>query len=378
MRRRLDALTGVRFIAALLVFFFHFGGSVMQHTPTWLHNITRMGHLGVTLFFVLSGFILTYTYFPSGTSNNLNRSRFYWARFARLYPVFLLAFLLSAPLSLMQGYLHHGGISGALSVVGVGMLEVLGLQAWTPATACVWNCPAWSVSVEAFFYLTFPVLATFLLRLSTRRLLAVTLGALLVSAIPGLLLLLAPEVAQGTLSDWMYYTPALRLPEFMVGIATGRVFLQHLKSTRLSSAFTLNSLAVILIVMTLGPLGHRNALSPIVILAFAALIVGLASGRTWIADRLSSKLFIRLGEASYAFYILHSPLWEWAATVQKMLPGRDLPAPVFFWGMLAIVTVASLATFRFVEDPARRWLRDREGAWLPRRPSRVLLRGAEK
>src|ERR1700730_18186865 len=90
-RPSLDALTGVRFFAAFAVFMFHYGASfseqigVPKPLTTFLHN----GYYGVSMFFVLSGFIMTYTYIGR-LSTKIELYDFAVARIARIYPVYLL------------------------------------------------------------------------------------------------------------------------------------------------------------------------------------------------------------------------------------------------------------------------------------------------
>src|ERR1700722_13625137 len=86
------SLTGARFIAALLVVCFHF----VPHAPTWMNSIIRNGYLGVPFFFVLSGFILTYNY-ASDSQRQIGARSFWVARFARIYPIYLVSLVLSLP-----------------------------------------------------------------------------------------------------------------------------------------------------------------------------------------------------------------------------------------------------------------------------------------
>src|SRR3954470_17084064 len=78
-RRDLPSLTGLRWVAALLVFAFHSAGYGVLTTSWW--HLTRFGFIGVSFFFVLSGVVLTWSSRPGQTSR-----QFYWRRFARIYP----------------------------------------------------------------------------------------------------------------------------------------------------------------------------------------------------------------------------------------------------------------------------------------------------
>ena len=94
MRPRLHALTTLRFFAALHVVLFHMRViGILPGGPWWYQNFASIGFVGVNFFFVLSGFILVYTY--DGPS--LNVRRFWWARFARIYPAYILSLIVAAP-----------------------------------------------------------------------------------------------------------------------------------------------------------------------------------------------------------------------------------------------------------------------------------------
>lgn len=89
---RLPALTGLRFFAAFGVLIFHYGNPQRWYLP--LRVATGRGEMGVVLFFLLSGFVLGYTYFPAARAGTFQRRGFWVARLARIYPVYLAAFLL--------------------------------------------------------------------------------------------------------------------------------------------------------------------------------------------------------------------------------------------------------------------------------------------
>src|SRR5438270_6476303 len=181
-RPRLPALTSLRFFAAFHVFLFHMLAMGAVFGPAWFHSLSSIGYVGVTFFFVLSGFILVYTY--AGTS--VSRRDFWHARFARVYPAYVFALLLTTPFFIL-GVRHYHEIGlpfmafEAAHVKCTAALELLLLQAWVPPAALSWNGVGWSLSVEAFFYLLFPLLLTRFTRFSRKQLLAVIAVCWLVS-----------------------------------------------------------------------------------------------------------------------------------------------------------------------------------------------------
>jgi peptidoglycan/LPS O-acetylase OafA/YrhL len=211
IRPSIDALTGFRFVAAMMVFVSHYAvpgltGAALQ--------VTESGYAGVTFFFVLSGFIITYNYldrFEAGTGSLLD---YLVARLARVYPLYFF-------------FIVYGWFTARNELDLWPFL--LALQAWSPNLKVVFglNGPAWSIGVEVFLYLCFPLLVPLLGRLgvltSGRRLLiatAVTLIAMLSAAIfflaSGLNALPPGDAMSG--HRWLYRLPAARLGDFLLGM----------------------------------------------------------------------------------------------------------------------------------------------------------------
>lgn len=367
--RPLPALTGLRFLAAFHVVLFHYLDR--DGLPRALANVLSSGPNSVTLFFVLSGFILAYSYLGAAPDAHVPKRAFWAARFARVYPVYLLGLLVSAPIYVGK-VLQGQGVTGEslLTVAGVGAAVTGLFQAWLPAAACQWNCPGWSLSVEAFFYLVFPFAALPVLRLGPRRL----LGALGLSALVGVGLMgawvlveQASAVPGGPVDHeaWMVvgaYNPLLRLPQFLCGVFLGRLYcLRPRTSATLDAALVWLGVAssAVLLAAEWGPTAlffKDMALLP----GFACLIWGLAGGTEPLARGLARPALVALGEASYALYLLHAPLNNWLRAGDTYLGlGWWSRGPGFFTGYALFCVAVSLAVFRYVEEPARRWLRAR-------------------
>jgi len=153
-RPRLPAITSLRFFAAFHVALFHMKEMGVITSPGWLKSFAGIGYVGVSFFFVLSGFILVYTY----AGRTLNLRDFWQARFARIYPAYLFSLVLFFPffyfgaLKMHVPFFYFAEQHFTLSAV----LVLLLLQSWVPQAALSWNAVAWSLSVEAFFYAIFP------------------------------------------------------------------------------------------------------------------------------------------------------------------------------------------------------------------------------
>src|SRR5579883_2016917 len=149
-------LTGIRFFAAAWVVIFHFRNELSTLIPgfTWLKPLVMQGYYAVPLFFILSGFILSHTYF---SKYSLKRhSEFVFLRFARLWPVHLAAIL---ALVLYMGVLvvHSGHINSDNFPFVQLPSELAMIRCWF-SKALIWNYPAWSIHSEWFAYLfVFPI-----------------------------------------------------------------------------------------------------------------------------------------------------------------------------------------------------------------------------
>ncbi|MBJ6765631.1 acyltransferase [Myxococcaceae bacterium JPH2] len=371
--RSLPALTGLRFLAASHVVVFHY--LAREGMPGWLVQTLMSGPNSVTLFFVLSGFILAYSYLGAEPNARVPARAFWAARFARVYPVYLLGLLLAAPVFVSKGLQERGLSSASLLDLGGVSAAVMGLvQAWFPAAACQWNCPGWSLSVEAFFYLVFPFAALPVLRLGPRRL-VVALG---LSVLAGAALVVAWLAVERTVAAapggiishdaWMVvgaYHPLLRLPHFLVGVFLGRLYCLRRLSVSATPGWDA-ALVTVGVGASLGLMAHgweptALAFKDVALLpGFACLLWGLAGGTEPLGRVLSQPFVVRLGEASYALYLLHAPLNNWLRAADQTLHLGWWSRGLGFFTAYALVSVAvSLAVFRYVEEPARRWLRQR-------------------
>jgi peptidoglycan/LPS O-acetylase OafA/YrhL len=365
-RPHLRALTGLRFVAAFQVLAYH--AMPVAAAPGWLRALVGSGYVGVSLFFVLSGFVLTYTYHDALTTGRATRRDFLVARVARLYPVYLLALLVALPpMFWLLGRKHVALDWGWLArILG---LNVGLLQAWNPKMACVLNCPAWSLSVEAFFYVAFLVLLPVVARWGVRRLLATAAVAWVLSMVaPLVYLTLLPDGTNAptahSLGTWLYtvkFNPLLRFPEFVTGVVAGRLFLlEERPSLRRYARLEVAAGACVVAVLIASPripflLMHNGLLAP----AFAVLVYALARGAGPLSSALSTRPLTRLGEASFAVYILHISLLAWLTRGYAETGIRPPAQPWNFAIYAAIVIAVSLLVFRWVEEPARRFLRRR-------------------
>jgi peptidoglycan/LPS O-acetylase OafA/YrhL len=373
-RPSVQALTGVRFVAAAVVVFYHAAlfwrkGLVSEPSPTGLlpglseilYAVLDSGFAMVGLFFVLSGFVLAYNYLPTNTGTRGGAWNFWVARLARVYPMYLIAFLLAA-LPFWWTY----RLPNLWFVSKSAAYAITLTQAWHPSYALRWNGPAWSLSNEAFFYATFPLFGAILTRFKSTQLIALSFILWIVgSSVPLCAFsawqagfLPAPQYGEGWLTV-VLCNPLLRLPDFLIGVAVGKIFVlrQSAKPWPMPPWFAL--LAALLAVLVAARLPTSLGQTTPLAVVWAVLLYSLASAPQSASARLlGGRPMVLLGEASYAMYLLHLPIWFLAAHYFPV-PGPEEPHLCWLYIILyffATVGISILA-HRLFEEPARRLVR---------------------
>jgi peptidoglycan/LPS O-acetylase OafA/YrhL len=363
-RPRLPALTSLRFFAAFHVALFHMKEIGVLSRPKWLVAFAGIGYTGVSFFFVLSGFILVYTYW----GRSIGLREFWQTRFARIYPAYLFSLLLSFPFFFFGALKMHVPFFAfaehhfALACV----LVLLLLQAWIPAAALAWNPVAWSLSVEASFYALFPFALRRFGKLSRTTLWAIIvtcwIAGIAVSA--GYLALRPAGMPYVGSTDWssavqfVKFFPLVRLPEFLMGMACGFLFLQSEHNPRMAlplTALGLAGVAATTLASKFVPylVIHTALGGP----AFAAIVYGMALQPRW-ASWLNNRLLVLFGNASYSFYLLHSMfVWPFFHDFKTQALRNQSVLGVLAW--TAMMLIISSLVYRFIEEPSRRKLRPR-------------------
>ena len=352
--RHLDALTGIRGIAAWAVVFYHIRLSLTGLLPVPVIEWLAKGYLAVDLFFILSGFVIWYNYAPRIRQGGAAETRlFLWRRFARVWP--LHAFILA-------GFI---GFAALLLVTGRDMagypltelpLHILLVQNWGLTGELTWNHPAWSISTELAAYLLFPA-AVLLARWEDWPDWALLMLAMALALTVHLIFAASGHTALGEdiagLGLWRC------LPEFSMGMILCILWQRWQAAPRAA-------LWALLAALAWGAGGWaldlpETALVPPV---FFALLLALALDRSAIARVLGGRALTYLGEISYSTYLAHFflfILFKLAFVDDSLqLNGAQLA------GFIALVAGASVALYHGVEKPAQRWLNRRPPRWASR------------
>ena len=350
-QHRIEALTGLRWLAALAVFMSHNppGGQ----TPEWIRSFFGSGYVGVTLFFVLSGFILTVNYFEALSRPNLQKvTTFYIARLARIYPLYAFVLLFVTVYKLQTSN----------PSTSYWWQHLLSVQAWTYNDVFAWNGPGWSIGVEIFFYSLFPLIIYI-----SRNLIGSLKGSIALFVFGILFAVFVLWISKTYELDsfrFLYIFPLSRLGDFIAGIGIAGIYLalhdSKLQIRRPMSYVALIAFFSIIVLMCSPEIGNSykaESFDLLFLIPFSILILGISlSPRIGISKMLSLRLSIVLGEISYAFYLIHEPIGT-SIFGNPLAEGLTLlNVVVFLYGLFFLVTM-SWGLHVIIEKPARLFLR---------------------
>jgi peptidoglycan/LPS O-acetylase OafA/YrhL len=349
MSQNIPALTGLRFFAAMAIVFWHSQtgyffayGAFEPFFPAG----------AVSVFFVLSGFVLTI-----GADRYRSWSEFFVARVARVWPAHIAAlvflFCVFYPSSLYSFQYRE--------TLWRLVLNVLLLQAWSPNPATYWsyNAPAWSVSCELFFYAMFLPLFAVLQRQTFVR-------TGLIAVVIFLAIVAVDQLHPGVDTVWLAEdNPVSSFSAFSIGVATG-IWRRNLpdatiglrwgtviQALALASALTANAWFNSHVApLTPGPAAFLScyAAAPF----YAMLLLALARYDGLISRALSTRVIVYGGEISYSIYLFHGIIIRWHSGEFGALSA--VPIWLQHAGILIATFVIAAGSHHLIERPARRWI----------------------
>jgi len=361
----LYALTSMRFFGSLAVFFFH----ALEVCLRKLETINFGSASAVSLFFVLSGFILVYIY--AGKMPQLGVVGFWAKRFARLWPLHI-ACLILVLIFQYKAITHWSGLLQQPNFGQKLMLNMAMLQNWVPLHdwAFSFNGVSWFVATEFSFCLLFP----FLVRFGAKRFIWVWLSVLVLH-LAGLWIVNHYYLAKPELRENFFIliqcNPLFRLLEFTSGMGVGFIFVSgvRLPSVRFKTLghtiFEVLAVAFFALSLHIAPLG-KWLYSMAYAVEWNTMIVWLAKGGSslpasllmiWVfasskgllGQLLSHPLFVYLGKISYSFYMIHYLVLY---LVRENFPNIDSPVLAILCSLVISIAVAGLLNI-LVETPGR-------------------------
>jgi peptidoglycan/LPS O-acetylase OafA/YrhL len=387
--KEIKALTTLRALAALLVFMYHYAylhasaqGALIG--PAWLTlmPVWRSGQIGVSIFFVLSGFLITRIYYDDFADGKGGLRHFYVKRIARIWPLFLLFAAIQHGVWLAQG--QH---------VSASWLVTCSMTQGFFSDLRYGGLPtAWSLTIEESFYALAPLMYVLIAAMALGRagprpwtatrvarfatvmvmLAAAGLGA-------GVAIMVVCQRLGWTFAGFMgdsnhvlRSTLSGRFPEFAVGIVCAfvhRAGVLHRLGTKQATALAITCVVAIGACAAWkdyagrhGWLGSSYVSTGVIVLLSGILILALTREDSWVSRILSARLPVYLGKVSYGFYLIQisALMIPFVAIANRFGPLR---LPVLF----VLMNLVCAACFELYERPARRFITARLGGLGPRR-----------
>ena len=343
-------LTGVRAIAAFMVFFHHFNPFPEKYFGIRVFDFVQEFHIGVSLFFVLSGFLIAYRYSEMSYFSFRN---YMVNRIARIYPMY---FILTSLTFILFGILQS---QYSLQDLYRYLCNISFLKGFFEEFKFTGIAQGWSLTVEETFYILAPLI--FLL-LKRSKIYLLGIPVVLMSFGIGLVLIFSRINFHGFFisNEFMFnYTFFGRCFEFFIGISLAIIFKHKLFKTRFRY-FTYAGiggiiLSIFLITLFKGNFdtGIRHPMGKVVnsfilpVFGVSMFYYGLLTENTLISRILGSGLFVLLGKSSYIFYLIH--LGVFSLLLHKITNNYIL--------IFLALNIISILLFKFIEEPLNLYLR---------------------
>lgn len=331
--RHIKPLTSIRFFAAFFVLLSHL---VYFSKTKFSFFYVEDGFIGVTLFFILSGFILAYSYQEKLEKKQSSAITFYFARVSRIYPLHIATLVCALPIFLYGNFDIFKLIS-----------NIFLFQAFIPSSDYYFslNAPSWSISVEFFLYLLFPLLIKF----NNRTLILLSIVFILVK----LLIQIESKDYQHAI---LYISPIFRIADFTIGILIYR-FRKNIPDNfnELKVNITqLSSLIILLLFIYYSSnfnITYRYDIYYII--PMGLLIFSLSFNRGFIGKILSGRIIVFLGEASFSLYMTHQLVIRYSLKINEKL--QFLTDGLLLFSIISLSLLVSIVFYKTIELPMKKW-----------------------
>jgi peptidoglycan/LPS O-acetylase OafA/YrhL len=340
----INSLTGIRALGAWWVVIYHLQPELVPliSQQSFLVNFVGFGHIGVTLFFVLSGFILSYNYAQAFKSLSASTyCNFIGQRLARIYPVHLATLTLLLTLAILANLGGHPlGTPEKYSTLKF-FQHIFLVNGWTLPIETSWNGVAWTLSVEWLCYLIFPIISvlTFNINKPGIPLFAITL-------------LLIGVVSLG-LPGGIY-----ELSMFVAGVFLGRLYISRFgENFNWEPINAICLLAIVFLGSSLSSLGLDSSTIAVFMILF---IYGLVWGDNFTTRLFGSSTMVYWGYTSYSLYMTHTIV---LLLLRNIIPFDFIAAQgveailltlIFY---ILIISVIARFTYVLIEEPGRIWVK---------------------
>lgn len=349
------SLSLLRFIAAIVVILFHNKGEseFLKIAPKILSAGTHM----VTFFFVLSGFTLVVAYYKK---EKLFIREFYIKRIAKIFPIYLLALILSCIIEIIEGNLD------ILALI----LNIFLLQSWFPPYPLSINSPGWFLSVLVFFYALFPIALSYLKKFNPdpRRILLIGL-LIWVGTQSVLTYLLNTSFYKGFPScshDLIFYFPLSHCCSFILGLSGAYYLLAKDKQFYVSSVSSICTILLLLFLLIML-IENESIISKLTQLKFSfessfyaplflILVVIFSNVNSNIMSKLSIRPFVILGEISFFIYILQKPI---RVILFYVLSPVGIHYDVFIIIHILVLISVGMVLLKTIECPLRVYVKNK-------------------
>lgn len=341
----LNNLTGLRFYTALWVFLYHFSVYIGGLDNFFLNK----GYLGVDIFFVLSGFILTYAYYKSFFLEEVTFKKYYnflLKRFAKIYPLQILTFIIVGVLLFVgKSVFHQKDLVIRQDHIVSNLLMI---HAWNINDALSWNTHSWSLSDEWFAYLFLFIVSVLFLKINKM------IGRIILVAVVLFFIVRWFNIENFDLNEYTYNGLERIVPEFFLGVSIGLLRFDFQLSKKTASFIFIVS---VLILTALAVTNYK--VDALCMLTFAGIIYSL-SFPTYFDRLFDSKRLVYLGNISFAFYMFQLTAFYLFKPFQNYIDGLSLSKYVYLPLELLLLILLNLfmasLVFKYFEEPARLYL----------------------
>jgi len=347
-------------------------GGIWSNVPLF-----RNGYLFVDFFFVLSGFVMACQY-ENKLSNGLPILTFMKLRFSRIYPLHLavlLAFLVRQGVSGLSETAARGEVtaySWQSFISNVFLLQGMGIH-----HELTWNGPSWSISVEFYTYLVFGLV-----------LLAAHKGRLWIYGLAAVTSAFAIAKLSPSYIDTTYQFGFLRaIYGFFCGAIVWAVYSKIHKSAKISTSPNIRSaileISIVMVMLWFVCLAGKSWLNMFAPIMFSAVVLIFAFEAGIVSTTLKSRVFLKAGLYSYSVYLIHVLLLSLMrmtfrfvdkhlgtqlisnkmvdGAAQYVFGGNSAYAAIEILFILCVLMIIASQTYRYIEVPGQRFLRDRLG-----------------